>query len=136
MLKNITSPTKLEQFQNALRLLPDNESCHKYNIEQIIKLKTPITKLLNVNSPMRGRNYSDDNFYGLSNLHYINAKKTLTNNFWTKKGFVNGANAYIRDIVFLPNQKTICLMQSLWNLNIIVDLNFFQLDTQRKIGYQ
>ena len=31
ILKNSFSPDKLKEFENALRLLSDNSSCHQYN---------------------------------------------------------------------------------------------------------
>ena len=73
----------------------------------MIEIGKPITKLTAVNRPTRVKNYSDENFYGLSNLHYIctDSKITLTNNLWTAKGLVNGANGIIKDILYKPNDN-------------------------------
>ena len=90
-----------------MRLFPDNASCHEFNKKKLIEINKPITKLQAVNRPTRARNFSEDNFYGLNNLHFIciDAKITLTNNLWTSKGLVNGANGTIKDILYKPNEN-------------------------------
>ena len=54
-----------EQFKDAVRLFPDNKSCSKYNCEKLRQLEKPICQFNATNLPSRGKNYGEDNFFGL-----------------------------------------------------------------------
>ncbi len=67
LLQNVVTPQNLIEFSDAMRLFPNNASCHEFNKKKLMELAKPITKLNAVNRPTRAKNYSDENFYGLSN---------------------------------------------------------------------
>ena len=61
-------------------MFPDNASCNKYIGDNLKNLGMPICKINATNNPTRGKNYSEDQFFGLKNFISIsiNAKITLT----------------------------------------------------------
>ena len=58
LLKNIVSPQNLADFNDAMRLFPDNASCHEFNKQKLIELNNPLTKLVALNRPARAKNES------------------------------------------------------------------------------
>ena len=88
ILKRKITPLLLEEFDDAIRLFPDNASCANYNNQKLKQLKNPICKLTASNSSSYARNLDDENFFGLKNqiFLWIGAKINLTTNLWTQKG--------------------------------------------------
>jgi hypothetical protein len=65
LLKRLVKPNLLEEFQDAIRLFPDNSTCNQYNNDKLKQLKMPICKIQAINKPDSARNYDEENFFGL-----------------------------------------------------------------------
>lgn len=105
LLKNSTTPLRMEAFKDALHLFPDNRSCNLYNLHKLKQIDMPIAKLLAINNPSRARNFDSETFSGIENIVVLSvgAKVVLVTNIWTRMGLLNGANGIIRDIIFDKN---------------------------------
>ncbi len=134
LLKNQVSPSKLEQFTDAIRLFTTNQACSDYNNMKLKELNQSIYKLIAINTPSAAKIYNSDNFNGLQNILNvcINAKITLTMNLWTNKGLVNGANGVIRDIIFAENAIEGSLPEAIFiEFDNYIGPKFFSADDHR-----
>jgi hypothetical protein len=75
-------------FENAISIFNDNESVDKCNYENLKQVKNPICELLAINTSLKGRATSSQQFGGLVNSLYlaIDCQIVLTSNIWKKTG--------------------------------------------------
>jgi hypothetical protein len=66
-------PTPLNEllFQNAIRILPENLPCNKYNIQKVSEINNPITAFYARNIPNSARELDEDQVNGKNKFKYF-----------------------------------------------------------------
>ena len=91
-----------EHFQDAIKLCARNVDAKTYNINNIKNLNMPIAPIKAENRPDKARKASANKAGGLHNSIIIckDSKVMLLQNLWSDCGLTNGANGYVKYIVY------------------------------------
>lgn len=91
-----------ERFQDAVKLCARNKDSILFNIEKIRALNMPIAQIHALNSSKKAKEFSANKAGGLQNSIIIskNSKVMLLSNLWKEHGLTNGANGFVRYIVY------------------------------------
>lgn len=71
LIKRIPTPNNINEFIDAIRILPENQPCNQFNITELSRINKPITALHAFNSSAKARNLDEDNFHGKYRIYYI-----------------------------------------------------------------
>ena len=98
--KHLQDPTN--NFQDAVKLCALNQHAKSYNIQNIKNLQMPIAPIKAENSSSKAKKASANKAGGLHNNIIIckNAKVMLLQNLWSDQGLTNGANGFVKYIVY------------------------------------
>ena len=96
-----------DKFKDAIKLCAYNKHGVSYNIQKIKELEKPIALIAATNTPKGAKKFSASRAGGLHNktIFCKDAKVMLLSNLWSEQGLTNGANGYVRYIVYDENSK-------------------------------
>ena len=91
-----------DRFKDAVMLCARNKDSISFNIENIKKLNQPIAQIHAINSPPKAKSFTANKAGGLQNAIIIckNSKVMLLSNLWKEHGLTNGANGFVKYIVY------------------------------------
>ena len=102
----MNSDKAIDEFKkDAVMLCAYNKNARLYNIHKMKALKSPIALISAVNTPPTAKKFSESKAGGLHNKTILSkdAKVMLISNLWSEQGLTNGANGYVRYIVYDQN---------------------------------
>ena len=101
------SDESIERFKDAVMLCARNKDAKSYNIQKIKAQKKPIALITAINSHPKAKKFSANKAGGLHNNTILckDAKVMLVSNLWNEQGLTNGANGFVRYIVYDQNLK-------------------------------
>ena len=91
-----------DKFRDAVQLCARNKDSILFNIQKIKELNNPIAQIHAVNSTKKAKTFSANKAGGLQNCIIIckNSKVMLLSNLWKEVGLTNGANGFVKYIVY------------------------------------
>ena len=91
-----------ERFRDAVKLCARNKDTVSFNIQKIKDLNMPIAQIHALNSTQKAKKFPVSKAGGLLNSIIIckNSKVMLLSNLWKEHGLTNGANGFVRYIVY------------------------------------
>ena len=91
-----------DNFEDAVKLCARNHDAKKYNVQKIKDLQMPIAPIKAVNSSSKARTAPANKAGGLHNSIIIckDSKVMLLQNLWSDHGLTNGANGFVKYIVY------------------------------------
>ena len=94
-------------WQNGIMICAYNKDLIKYNLQRIRKLDQPIAKIISENTPKSGINLTAQKAKGLPSEVWLSkgALIKLTTNINKPAGLTNGAEGYVRYIIYAENTK-------------------------------
>ena len=95
-----------ERFRDAVKLCARNKDSISFNIQKIKELNKPIAQIDAIHSSPKARKFTPNQAGGLQNSIIIckNSKVMLLSNLWKEHGLTNGANGYVKYIVYDENK--------------------------------
>ena len=99
---NMNAQGASERFQDAVKLCARNADAISFNIQKIKELNMPIAQIHALNSSKKAKTFSANKAGGLQNAIILckNSKVMLLSNLWKEHGLTNGANGFVRYIVY------------------------------------
>jgi ATP-dependent exoDNAse (exonuclease V) alpha subunit len=92
---------------DSIAIYNTNDEILQYNIKKLKELQNPILRINAKNIGINAINGNLEDTKNLENIIYLahNAKVILLHNLCTKYGLVNGAVGYIKDFIFIEENK-------------------------------
>ena len=99
---NMNAKDARERFKDAVMLCARNKDSISFNIQKIKSLNNPIAQIHAVNSTKKAKTFPASKAGGLQNSIIIckNSKVMLLSNIWKEVGLTNGANGFVRYIIY------------------------------------
>ena len=103
----MNSEESKDKFRDAIKLCALNKDSKTFNIEKIKELKNPIALIKAENSSPKAKTCPANKAGGLQNNLLIckGSKVMLLSNLWSEHGLTNGANGFVRYIVYEKGKK-------------------------------